>query len=662
MEATAPSAAVATDTLHVPYLAQSWLLCGGAAIAMIERWWGRRGVFAEDFAALVHPELGGIRTTDLVTATRARGWDAEPFTGRAARVQAALADSMPVLALIQVSPQRFHYVVIVAWHDDTVVFHDPAVGPYRSLDTAAFLAQWDAADRWALLVTPRLHVDPDRAPPSTAAEPTQPLPCTPWLDRAVDAAARGDLDEAEQHLVRARLACPTEPLILRERAGITFRRGEYTAAIDLARAYLDQVPADTLARQLLAISEYLGGDPARALASWNRIGQPTLDLLRIDGSRRIRFAVLADAIDLPLNRPLTSAALALAARRLADVPGVSEASVGYVPVTGDLVEVHARVLERPLVPSLPRLLVLGAARAVASDLTSLEIANFIGGGEQLTLEWRWRRSNPGLAARLEAPVHLRMPLVIGVSSEWERFRFDDGTETAQRQDGGVDLHAWLTPDVELMSAVHLERWGTQRYLALTLGGGLHDRRDVVALTGAVQQAVGRSGVPDYRRLRANIDWRSTSVAGVSVLSARIGLAHATPTAPRGLWPVAGGGASHLIPLRSRPFLIRDLLPSERTARTAVHGGIALDHPLGTVGPVTVGLGGFVDAAALSRRADPASSSRWFLDAGVGLEIGVPEMTAMQFRLDLARGLHQGGQWGLSAGLVQPWPPRATGFR
>ncbi len=651
-----------SDTLHVPYLAQTWLLCGGAAIAMVERWWGRRGVFAEDFATLVHPELGGIRTTDLAAATRARGWNVEPFAGSATRVQSALRDSMPVVALIQVSPTRYHYVVIVSWHDGMVVFHDPAVGPYRSLDSAAFSAQWDGADRWALLVTPGETARPDSSPPAATPDPLPPLPCPPWLDRAVDAAIRNDLAEAELQLAQAGIACPAEPLVLRERAGLAFRRGDHHTAIDLAMTYLSEVPNDTLARRLLAVNQYLVGDHDGALASWNLIGTPTLDLLRIDGSRRIRFGVLADAIDLHRSQPLTNPALAIAERRLADVPGVSEARIEYVPVGSDRVEVHARVAELPVMPSLPRLLVLSAARALAADETAFELANVTGGGERLALGWRWRRSNPGVTARLEAPLRLGMPLVIGVNGRWERFRFDDGTETAQRRSGGIDLQGWMTPGLELVSGVQLERWGGQQYLAVTVGGGLHDPLDRLVLTGAVQRAFARGTARDYQRVNANLAWRSTTRTFTPVLSARMGVSHASGTTPRGLWPVVGGGISHAIPLRSRPFLINDLLPSDRTARTVVHGGMAADLPLGTLGPVAIGVGGFVDAARLTQRATAPAASQWFVDTGIGLQLGAPDLTAMQFRVDLARGLSQDGRWGLSAGLVQPWPPRATGFR
>lgn len=38
--------------LDVPYVAQSEALCGGAAAAMVLRYWGAAGVYAEDFAPL----------------------------------------------------------------------------------------------------------------------------------------------------------------------------------------------------------------------------------------------------------------------------------------------------------------------------------------------------------------------------------------------------------------------------------------------------------------------------------------------------------------------------------------------------------------------------------------------------------------------------------
>src|SRR3990167_6103920 len=63
-----------TRLLDVPYLPQTEDLCGGAAVAMVLRYWGERQAYAEDFAALVDRSASGIRT-DVLAAEAARlGW------------------------------------------------------------------------------------------------------------------------------------------------------------------------------------------------------------------------------------------------------------------------------------------------------------------------------------------------------------------------------------------------------------------------------------------------------------------------------------------------------------------------------------------------------------------------------------------------------------
>jgi len=101
---------------------------------MVERWWGRRGVYAEDFAGLVRPASGGIVTTDLALAIGARGWDTQVFRGTPELVQESLRDGVPVVALIEVDPDRYHYVVVLGWSDGHVVYHDPATAPFSALD------------------------------------------------------------------------------------------------------------------------------------------------------------------------------------------------------------------------------------------------------------------------------------------------------------------------------------------------------------------------------------------------------------------------------------------------------------------------------------------------------------------------------------------------
>ena len=67
--------------LDVPYVAQSEALCGGAASAMVLRYWGARGVDAEEFVSLLNPRRDGIETGVLVDALVGRGWRAFAFHG-----------------------------------------------------------------------------------------------------------------------------------------------------------------------------------------------------------------------------------------------------------------------------------------------------------------------------------------------------------------------------------------------------------------------------------------------------------------------------------------------------------------------------------------------------------------------------------------------------
>jgi hypothetical protein len=48
----------AVRVLDVPFIAQSESLCGGAAAAMVLRYWGERGLTAESFSHLVDASAG----------------------------------------------------------------------------------------------------------------------------------------------------------------------------------------------------------------------------------------------------------------------------------------------------------------------------------------------------------------------------------------------------------------------------------------------------------------------------------------------------------------------------------------------------------------------------------------------------------------------------
>src|SRR3989304_4433492 len=64
--------APAGASLDLPHLPQEEALCGGAAIAMVFRYWGDRHADVQQFAPLVDRQAGGIADDVLIEAIRQR--------------------------------------------------------------------------------------------------------------------------------------------------------------------------------------------------------------------------------------------------------------------------------------------------------------------------------------------------------------------------------------------------------------------------------------------------------------------------------------------------------------------------------------------------------------------------------------------------------------
>src|SRR5919204_6469187 len=95
-------------TLDVPYLPQTDALCGGAAAAMVFRYWGDAHADPQQFAELVDRRAGGIDAAVLIADIKRRGWDAHQFNGSIERLRDAVERGRPLILLIQDRPRRFH--------------------------------------------------------------------------------------------------------------------------------------------------------------------------------------------------------------------------------------------------------------------------------------------------------------------------------------------------------------------------------------------------------------------------------------------------------------------------------------------------------------------------------------------------------------------------
>ena len=628
----ADSAMAPVPLVDVPYVPQSEALCGGAAVAMVLRYWGERDVHAEQFAALVVDSGEGILTTDLVEAVRARGWRAQPFRGTGVDVRAHLARGWPVIALIEDRPGRYHYVVIVAWANGRVLFHDPARAPMRVAEEAEFVRAWRVAEDWALLILPVSEPADPRAAQAPAAQATP-----------------GDV------LTRDRVAEDPMADEMRARAGRAFRQQDYGAAAAGARELLERAPDDAYGWQLLASSLFILGGDDEALDAWNRIGRPRNDLTRIDGLRRTRHAVIADAVDIPPGALITRAALAHARRRVRMVPAVAAARVDYRPIEGGRAEVHAAIVERPVLPhSLPDLLVHGA-RAALERSVRIDVANPVGAG---TL---WRGNYVWQEARRTLELDVAVPHAFGVRGVWH-VRAGERTLTHALND--VTLR-----ETRRTATVSLADWASAQLL-WQIGGSYDHWTDRGAYGGAHTALEARSRI-DRAALRADLDgWLADGARAfgrarlrAAVRSARVrrglewdltlGAQHTASHAPRDTWARAGSGPLADAPLRAHALLDSEgRIASRWFAPQLAHASGELRHWLVDTGLLRIGGAVFMDGVAV--RGDPLQpGSRAAVDAGIGLRLDVPGVPG-GIRIDAAHGLSDGAS-AISAAWVATWP-------
>lgn len=596
--------APAADTvapLDVPFIAQGPLLCGGAAAAMVERYWAARGVYAADFARLVHPREGGIRAVDLAAALANRGYTVQSYENDPAVVPGAIEDGVPVIVLLDGGERSLHYVVVVGWDRRGVWIHDPAYGPARRLSHAELMRRWANADEWALVVRP-------------GSDARSPAPPTEAVDTS------------------------SSPLV---RQGIeALRRGEYDAGRRTALDILARDPGARIGWRLLATARYLDGAHAGALRAWNRIGEPRLDLVRITGLHHTRYVLVERMLGLRHGAVLTGPDLAVARRRLGSLPSLSMSRLDYQPLPDGSAEVTAAVLERSTWPTGRLSLATLAANAVLNRRAEIEVGPFLGAADRWTLTAQWE---PAFAVRRFAVRALAPPLpgVVGVTVDWRRARFgsrDGSARVDERTHAGVDVEHWIGARLRLDGGLGLDRWGDGSRLGnASVGAAIRLAPAALRLRASAEGWAG--GSTSFGRIALRLgariargehrEWRINAGAGAT-----------SSGAPLLTWWGAGTGRTGDILLRGHPLIRDDAVRGPAFGRTLLHASV--EHvALWRVGPARAGGAVFLNAARAWRTA-ASNDTPLYADFGAGLRA---EMGERGFRLDLARG---GADWVLSA--------------
>ena len=647
-----PAADDRVRLLDVPYLPQSEALCGGAAAAMVMRYWTGSVVYADAFASLVNEEAGGIRGDDLVRTLRDRGWQAVSFRGDREVAADYLAHRRPLIVLIEDSPNRFHYVVVVGWWRDRVIAHDPARTPFRIYEEKNFVAAWAKSGHWTLLATPPVGAESRPEAPSLAPAPTRPpgdataTTCASMVSAGVRLAGAGDLDRAASLLEVAKELCVTDPAPLRELAGIHVVRKDWSRAAQLASEALRVDSTDAHAARILATSRFLLDDPDGALDAWNRIGEPIVDLVNVNGLEKLRYDVAAGLMQLEPRDTLTSARLALARRRLSELPVASLSSVTYAPAGGGLTNVEAAIVERPAFPSGAVPLAVIGARALTDREVAVTVAGLTGGGEALTASWRWWTRRPRGGLSFEAPSPSRR-----LGSVWRVDAFhDEQTYVTSREftetwrGAKFSAAGWLTPEWRAEIGIGLDQFqgiGNSGSIATSLERRARDDDWRVNTTVGLYAGDLTTAI-----FSARADWRTPRRPAGTAFLARGGLQITGDQAPLALWSGAGTEPVREALLRAHPMLDDGVVTDAVIGRTLVSGGAEWRywfHP--GPRPFRIAPAVFVDAARAARSTD-GFDRRFHVDVGIGLRLGIPGAGAL--RVDLGRGLRD-GEMALSVG-------------
>lgn len=622
--------------LDVPYIPQSEALCGGAAAAMVMRYWGAADVYAETFTPLLDSSGRGIRAEDLLNDLRRRGWNTRSFRGDRSLVLARLADRQPVIALIEDRPGSFHFVVIVAWTNGRIVYHDPARAPFRIADEDAFNAAWAKADHWAMLALPPAG---GIAPPTPVVEgegtSAAPPPCADLVAEGVRHAEAGRHTEALEIFEVARSLCPSSSAPLREAAGVFALDENWTEAARLAEEAVARDRGDEHAWRILATARYVGGDPAGALAAWNAIGEPTIDLVNVSGLDRTRHAAASGTLGLTRGSVLTESGLAAANKRLGELPTAETARVIYRPLGEGRANVEAVIVERPRFPTSRFEVAASAIRLATDRVLSASVANITGGGDLVSLSWRWWERRPRIELSYQAPSRFGIWEVTGYG-EKQSYGAADANLIERRRGGEVRLSHWTDSLTKLEAGVGVDAWGTRGRTA-TLSSSVEQRLldDRLGVRGDASLLAGSFTA---WAVHAGAAARTHARHEGTVLLAQGGIDYATEEAPLAFWPGAGTGHARDALLRAHPLLDDGRVTGDVFGRRLVHGSGEVRRWIRPVGKIVrIAPAAFLDVAAADKRLQPGRA--WHADVGAGLRIAFPGSRVL--RLDVGKGLRDG---------------------
>jgi predicted double-glycine peptidase len=646
--------AAATPAIEVPFLPQTEAMCGGAAAAMVFRYWGDAHADVQEFASLVDRRAGGIVNTALVEAVRARGWRAGRVESSLDALKARVLARQPVIVLVPQRGNRYHYVVVTGASDDQIVVHDPSWGPSRAMPTADFERAWRAAAFWSLVILP-----PESRSNTVAATTTSPdeLPvasvCDEKLARAIAEVRSRGFEHADEVLGRVHAECPNAAGPLHELSGVRFAERRWPEAEALARAALARDPRDAYAIEILGSSLFMRDDAVGALRAWNRIDRPKVNLVRIDGVTHTRQQTFADIIGIHANMVLDADAFERARRRVGELPGQAAAVLRVRPEADGFATVDVVVAERQAMPRGIAQWIGAGARAAIDREVGVAVPGGSGQGEVWSASWRWWNNRPAASVAFAAPGRGRLPGVWRVEGSWEAESYAEGSTAGTplirqaRARGAFSVSDWLSGQVRYSLSAGLDSWngGSLPDRKAVFVGGSIDRRlfqDRVSLAANASRWTSIAGGDGFNAAGARAFARSSNATNGWVALGIAGTERVSDDAPLGLWPGAGDGRARPPLVRAHPLLDDGVIAMDGSSvfgRTLAYGSVEAQRWFERPSIVRIAPAAFVDVARASRRGAAGVESAQ-VDVGAGVRVKIPGASGV-LRVDVARGLRDG---------------------
>ena len=317
-------------------------------------------------------------------------------------------------------------------------------------------------------------------------------------------------------------------------------------------------------------------------------------------SHPYRQRVVERLLAVPSQALLTPRLFDLSARRLKELPSAIGTRIEFVPRSG-LAELRAHVVERPLIPSDPWSYAALGLVAAARKEVSLSTGALTGGGERISVGWRFWPDRPRVNAEIVAPARVGR----AVGRRWIRASANPSPTTRfrrlRRSGGGAGVSNWITSWARVSARLGLDAWEDRGKYGVASAGlrlaSAHDRL-TVGIDGS-----NWMGEDSFGLVAASVRLRSRDDHRGRVFIVRGGGAVATESTP----PISGSPA---IRATSGPRCFErirswttGMLESERLGRRIAHVSGEVRQWWTLRSFVHVGAAAFADAAHVESRAD-----------------------------------------------------------